>query len=312
MLAALAAARSGPEDETGTADTQADTEAETPAAPSTESTAETTDPQDIAATDETPLTRSGRAVLEDANTVNTVDRILSATDAELAKPETSRRRSAIQHLKAAVAATRADTPDSRQGPEPRDDRYREDLAHAVQPRRPGRNQRGERRAERPMAPLVLVSEQRVNGTDRPAAAVSSERHDTHPAIRPRRIRTPQSGAQPSVVAALAQQVAADPEKQNLFDDSEGFAEYAESVGAHQLTDLLEAAAAYTAFVEGQPHFSRPQIMQTVSKLNERTFSREEGLRSFGQLLRAGKIRKIKRGQFQIDQDTRFKREDLAG
>jgi hypothetical protein len=308
LLAALAAARSGPEDEAGSADTQADTADDA----STDTTSDTADTQDIAATEDTPLARSGRAVLEDANTVNTVERILSATDAELAKPETSRRRSAIQHLKAAVAATRADTPDSRQGSEPRDGHYRDDLAHAVQPRRPGRHQRGERRAERPMAPLVLVSEQRVNETGRSAAAAGSERRETHAAVRPRRISTPHAGMQPAAASAMAQQVAADPEKQNLFDNSEGFAEYAESVGAHQLTDLLEAAAAYTAFVEGQPHFSRPQIMQAVSKLNEDGFSREEGLRSFGQLLRAGKIRKIKRGQFQIDQDTRFKREDLAG
>jgi hypothetical protein len=316
LLAALAAARSGTEDEADTADAQTDTQPatqdETAVATPADPAADTTDTQDIAASAETPMSRSGRAVLEDANTVNTVERILSATDAELAKPETSRRRSAIQHLKAAVAATRADTPDGRQESEPRDGRYRDDLAHAVQPRRPGRNQRGERRAARPMAPLVLVSEQRVNESDSAGTAARPERRDTAAAIRPRRIRTPQGGAQPSVISTLAQQVAADAEKQKLFDSSEGFAEYAESVGAHQLTDLLEAAAAYTAFVEGQPHFSRPQIMQAVSKLNESAFSREEGLRSFGQLLRAGKIRKINRGQFQIDEDTKFRREDLAG
>ena len=34
-------------------------------------------------------------------------------------------------------------------------------------------------------------------------------------------------------------------------------------------------------------------------------SREESLRSFGQLLRQGKFRKLERGQFTIDKDSRF-------
>ena len=74
----------------------------------------------------------------------------------------------------------------------------------------------------------------------------------------------------------------------------------------ELPDLLEAAAAYTAFVEGNKLFSRPQLMRRVASFETGDeFSREAGLRSFGQLLRQGKIQKLKRGQFTITEETRF-------
>ena len=78
------------------------------------------------------------------------------------------------------------------------------------------------------------------------------------------------------------------------------------MGANELSDLLEAAAAYAAFVEGEPHFSRPQLMRRVAQstlVNE--FSREAGLRTFGQLLRQGRLQKLKRGQFTVSPESRF-------
>jgi len=35
------------------------------------------------------------------------------------------------------------------------------------------------------------------------------------------------------------------------------------------------------------------------------YTREDGLRSFGQLLRQGKIAKVRRGQYQITEQSRF-------
>ena len=86
----------------------------------------------------------------------------------------------------------------------------------------------------------------------------------------------------------------------------GAAALAERIGAHGLSDLLEAAAAFAAYVEGRPSFSRPQIMKKIASFNiEDPFSREDGLRSFGMLLRQGKIHKVKRGQFAIAKTSRF-------
>jgi hypothetical protein len=55
-----------------------------------------------------------------------------------------------------------------------------------------------------------------------------------------------------------------------------------------------------SFVEGREEFSRPQLMTKVRQAGPSgDFSREDGLRSFGQLLRSGKIEKIKGGRFTV-------------
>jgi hypothetical protein len=214
-------------------------------------------------------------------------RILDQTNTQLEEPEGNRRRSAIAHLRAAVAATRADKllgrkPDAAEQAEP----YREDLASVVRPRRP--QTAGAVRTERPAtesprpAPLKLVAEQRV------ADAASQP-----PAIRPRRV---------SVAEEPAPLPGADG----------GFADYAESVGARELPELLEAAAAYMSFVEGRDQFSRPQLMTTVRQAEQQEFSREDRLRSFGQLLREGKIEKTTGGRFTASDRISFKPDRKAG
>lgn len=85
-----------------------------------------------------------------------VARILEKTNTELREQEGSRRRSAIAHLKAAVAATRADGGRGKTAPVDEDSlsKYRDDLAHAV--RSTG------------ATPLILVSSQRVDDADVPS------------------------------------------------------------------------------------------------------------------------------------------------
>ena len=222
------------------------------------------------------------------------DRILEETNTKMADREGTRRRSAIAHLKAAVAATKADRmlkrERSREVDEEEQRDYREDLAKVVRPRR---SEPRESAAEkvRPRlvdeiaAPLILGSSQRI---DTPGE--TPEKTD----LRPRRV-----GAG---MLALDEEVVTEDHEE---DDSE-FIAFAESVGATNLPDLLEAAAAYTAFVEQQPSFSRPQIMRRAAAIEtDEEFTREAGLRSFGQLLRQGKIRKLQRGQFTISESTRF-------
>ena len=249
--------------------------------------------------------KEGRQMLENQDieqSTETVSHILEVTDSEMEEKEGSRRRSAIAHLKAAVAATRADKLLSRKRAKDEADemdRYREDLAEVVRPRRPveGGNTRKSRRA----APLVLVSEQRVND----AADETQEEAPRPSMVQPRRINR----------GSLAEADDFDQDgdmPDNIFVEPESFAKFAADMGAHDLPDLLEAAAAYTSYVEGREYFSRPQIMKAVAGMKEDgEYTREETLRSFGLLLRRGKIRKIKRGQFTIAESTRFKPQQLA-
>jgi hypothetical protein len=222
-----------------------------------------------------------------------VDRLLEKTNSEMEESEGSRRRSAIAHLKAAVAATKADRLLNRissreEVEEDEQTQYRDDLAQVVRPRRP---EGGDASSERPQpfadtpSPLMLVSELRVDEEGNTMA--------TDP-IRPRRVSHDE-----------AAEASADAESSS-YEDGASFAEFAEKMGAKELPDLLEAAAAYAAFVENRPHFSRPQLMKRVARHDTSgEFTREAGLRSFGQLLRQGKIRKLKRGQFTVADTTRF-------
>ncbi|WP_246040441.1 hypothetical protein [Roseovarius arcticus] len=227
-------------------------------------------------------------------------RIFDEADTQLEEPESNQRRSAIQHLRAAVAATKAERRAGGAMQVDVDDQpYRNDLQSAVRPRRPQpvstsmTPRPGATLASRP-APLKLVAEQRI---DSPSDAVQP--------VRPRRItradlvpaRPEQSartdGANPSSGAQNAQ-------------GSASFADFAEQKGASSLTEMLEAAAAYLADVEGTPQFSRPMLMQKLREAQDEDFSREDGLRSFGQLLRQGKLQKLKGGRFAVTSVTEFR------
>lgn len=232
------------------------------------------------------LTSPGRAMLTDTSIeedTDSVERLVGKTDSAMEEPEGNRRRSAIAHLRAAVAATKADrilgfgkkTVNEEQP-------YREDLADAVRPRRPKVT---EARSARPApvrpAPLKLVAEQRID--------VDGEKAATP--VRPRR-----------VMRNVEQVEAADAKA----GDDTGFAEFAENQGAHTLPELLEAAAAYMSFVEGRDQFSRPQLMTKLLQAEGAASSREERLRSFGQLLREGKIEKKSGGRFAASDSIGFK------
>ncbi|MBV6637248.1 MAG: hypothetical protein KI788_15255 [Mameliella sp.] len=213
-------------------------------------------------------------------------RLLDQTNTEMDEPEGNRRRSAIAHLRAAVAATKADRllgqkADAAEEQEP----YREDLASVVRPRRP---QSVSHPSPRPAAhndaptPLKLVAEQRV--------APAPDASEAGP-VRPRRVRrtvpAPETQAPEAGMAS-------------------GFAAYAQDVGAAELPELLEAAAAYMSYVEGRDQFSRPQLMTTLRQAEATDSSREDRLRSFGQLLREGKIRKTSGGRFTAAETISFK------
>jgi len=221
--------------------------------------------------------------IETGDTDSQAARIFDDADTHLEEPESHERRSAIQHLRAAVAATKAE---KNAGGEMQKDvdhePYRLDLESAVRPRRARPKSSG--RSERPStgnrpAPLKLVAEQRIDKPKDP--------------VRPRRVsRADLMGEEPTITPSA--------------DSASNFSEFADQNGARSLPDLLEAAAAYMSDVEGRPQFSRPMLMQKLKEIGENEFSREEGLRSFGQLLRQGKLQKLKGGRFTITDETEYR------
>ncbi|MEE4118878.1 MAG: hypothetical protein V2I65_07680 [Paracoccaceae bacterium] len=221
-------------------------------------------------------------------------------------------------------------------------------AAGIAPRRPVRPQRpaiaaagslrrrpvqGDQQRPR-VAPLMLVSEQRIDESEgephddvaATAPSLTEEQGDAGP-VRPRRVTrgrlaldldrgTPAAATtsedgdmrEPTPQgAAGAGMVKTDEEAAGHFADSTAFADFADRMGAEGLADLLECAAAYTAYVEGRPHFSHPQLMRAVREgiEGQEDLSREDSLRTFGQLLRQGKIRKVSRGQFTISKSSRY-------
>lgn len=277
-------------------------------------------------------------------------RLMRQAEDEMSEPENRRRLAAIQHLKAAVAATVAERRAGVKEPsdEERADPYRADLARAVRPVRPRPAEGGPARPARPghepaaapgdrPAPLVLVSEQRIDRTAPAPARVTP--------VRPRRVaggaaamaaaetdadleaelqammrgddppptaEEADLAADAALVAALADDEedaagdAAQAGPDNIFDDSRGFAEFAERLGATGLPQMLEAAAAYATCVEKRDHFTRPFLMRQVERgrLIE-GFTREDGLRGFGTLLREGRIAKVGRGHFVLADKSSF-------
>ncbi|MDR7124813.1 hypothetical protein [Pseudotabrizicola sp. 4114] len=231
-----------------------------------------------------------------------VSRLMAEARTQMDVPDTKRRQSAIAHLKAAVAATIAErratgSTLAGNGSE-RLGAYRDDLAKAVRPATPIQG-------ERP-APLVLVSEQRIDrpvDPARPAPALVSVQPR---AAVPAAVTAPMPAAAASVAPAFSHAPdlddVFDPEDatDNIFGADSGFPEFAERLGATDLPDLLEAAAAYIACVEGRDSFTRPQLMRHIDAAAE-GLSREDGLRSFGILLRDGVIERSRRGQFAISE-----------
>lgn len=217
--------------------------------------------------------RVSRPLTSITESENDVGRILAETDNKMNEGEGIRRRRVISQMRAAVAATKADRLVSRRVMTPEDEAaaeqepYRDALSEVVGKvsRSPVKDGSARKGS---VAPLVLVSSQRVDdvrATPKPAS------------VLPR-----------------------------LYEDGEGFAGFVKAMGAKELSELLEAAAAYTAFVEGQPSFSRPEIMKRVARVDPALkLTREDGLRSFGQLLRQGKFQKLERGQFTVAKNTRF-------
>lgn len=221
-----------------------------------------------------------------------ISRLFDEAQTHLNTPESARRRSTIQHLRAAVEAKQAEAKaGSELSPEADEGAYRSDIADVMRTNdgedadeaqkpegRPGRP-RSRRPIESRPAPLKLVAEQRVDTPQKP--------------IRPRRVSAGQGGDEGVETIHVTQ-------------SAESFSEFAEDIGANNLSELLEAAAAYMSDVEGRVQFSRPMLMGKLKEATREDFSREDSLKSFGQLLRSGKLQKLKGGRFTVTDETEFR------
>ena len=181
-------------------------------------------------------------------------------------------------------------------------------------------------------PLVLVSEQRIDRVGpaaAPVAAPAPAKAPVEPGISPSlpegqpmvALRTGRlSGAIGAGAAAVATSMptrnvvlekpsygtaAETEEDEDLAEDSRdldeaGLAAFAEMVGARSMAEMLEAAAAYATCVENREQFTRPQLMRRMmASAGGKPVSREDGLRSFGTLLRTGRIEKVTRGHYSL-------------
>lgn len=255
--------------------------------------------------------RNGRKILadDDSGEGASVARLLEETNSLLDNPETSRRRSAISHLRAAVAATVADRKAASEMTDRQvwgEDAYRADLARVVHPPPPAREKSGVQQSGDPgpqSAPMVLTSLQRIDRFGAGAGDGKAGEQPTDPV--PGATGVARNGANTAGASG-------DNTDETIFAADTSFRNFAEGAGAESLPDLLEAAAAYTRFVEGSPDFKRPHIMALVAGYTgENAFSREESLRAFGLLLREGKIAKVRHGYFNIAATTRFRPYVLA-
>lgn len=187
-------------------------------------------------------------------------------------------------------------------------------------------------------PLVLVTEQRIDRPPPPltpppavappvtapaAAAVVSPR-DGQPmvALRTGRLTgaigvgsaAPLSIApQPKIVLEQPYQVGQpEVDEEEDFDEEltaeveQGLVRFAERLGVTSTVEMLEAAAAFATCVEKRSQFTRPQLMRRLMASAERgSITREDGLRSFGTLLRTGRIEKNGRGNYSLSQHSPY-------
>lgn len=280
-----------------------------------------------------------------------MSRILSQTDEHLAEPEGRRHRDAFAQLKAAVAATEAARQLGDAGATARDKNevFRDDLgvlgAEEQQEKAAAEEDivdtfaddieaaaEEEARieatpAEEPLTldtPITEVQVEEAPAEDvmaedaAPQAAPASgeaEDRDAPAAAAPAPLKLVSSqpanaeDAPLDAASARLRQIAAQKEAAPATKD--GFAEFAKLHGATDLADLLEAAAAYIGFVEGEDDFSRPQVMKKVQSASDTEFSREDGLRAFGRLLRMNRLVKLSNGRFQVAEDTQYRPENKA-
>ncbi len=257
-----------------------------------------------------PVISESRRQLEGEGSDSSLNRLIAQTNSEMDVPEQRARWSAIAHLKAAVATTVADREAGADAGDGADDpsyAYRDELSRLVD------TGEDDAAADRP-PPLVLVSEQRIDRDHDDAAHA--------PAVRPRRVSVSNNLAlnelafDPEPLAARIASLEEDEDQDDentgdvsVFFDPQDFAEFAQRLGAEQLPELIQAAGVYAALIECRPHFSPTHLIrQIASAPGLVAFDREDGMLAFAELMRQGKIERVRHGQYIVTEESEFMQE----
>ncbi len=336
LLAASAGAADTAEDETDDEDTSAEEDEVMPEASHHKDDAEAPLAPPAARAEDRAL-RSDPASPAAPTGEGDVSRLIAAANHRLSAEEATASRETYNQLRAAVAAAQADSGrDDEARREARARAYRDDLAsvvrpHSAMPRAAQEAGSAARLASGARAaPLQLVAEQRIDAPsdlsstqDKPVTAQPLRLQREEPQVRPAMDRPsespyptpPAKAVEPDadstapvrprrVSSALLDTEEAEPATR--VEDG-AFAAYARDKGAVELNELLEAAASYMCFVEGRESFSRPQLINKVRMLDgQEGFNREDSLRSFGLLLREGKLKKASNGRFSVSSQIGFR------
>ena len=162
--------------------------------------------------------------------------------------------------------------------------------------------------QKPVEPLVLTTEMTVAMT----RSAGSARNSTA-MIDP---VTPDSNERTTTETPVLRLVEAveTADDDGTPEDAEIHAlrQFADRAGASTLPDLLEASAAFVTLVDGKPSFSRGEILRLLDTISDGgAFSQEARIKSFGALLRGGRIQRIENGEFEMSRKARANYEEAA-
>ncbi len=266
-----------------------------------------------AETDAKPAKRTslGRAALLVEDEDAALNRLMDATKSRMTDDQEGLvRRASIAHLKAAVAATKADESIAKASADEdarEMDQYRDDLARVV---RPGKAPVRSEARDPGRAALSLISEQRMNDPHaEPLPAADAARGH---GVTDGNLALDDAFDEDITDGSLSKEEAdsaatpSDDDTTAQKDKPLSFGDYVNRHEAKELPDLLEAAAAHFTYVEDCREFTRPMLMRKIATVDmDTTPSREEGLRCFGALLREDIIVKDTSGRFVLSDKSRF-------
>jgi hypothetical protein len=221
-----------------------------------------------------------------ALTNDTLDKLLARANSDLANNDVKRRQAALSHMKAAVAASKADRD---LGDEAGKDRLINNFRAAMDAVAP------ETAAPNRTSPLVLISEQRI---DRSEAGPLDSRTAGHLQITPTSVGT--DGAAENIFRASDEDLDLAGPQANVFAGTETFEDFVDRLGAFEQTDIMEAAGVYVAHIEKQPLFRRRQLIRHMSSLPDALpLTREGSIGIFNELLALGRFTEMEPGMFAV-------------